>query len=207
MADPVVPVRHARLLRVTHAITALCFAALLVTGAEIIISHPRFYWGETGNVNTPSLFDIPIPASRPWVKTGYNFVMPDQNGWSRSLHFQMGWVLVFTALVYVLWAIRRGHFRNMTRQYNTAQRTAYWIVIFGLTPLMVWTGLAMSPALTGAAPFLVDVWGGHQSARTIHFFTTAALVLFVIGHVAMVIRTGFRQNLRAITTGGNDETA
>ena len=62
--------------------------ALLVSGAEIVISHPRFYWGETGNVLTPSLFDLPIPASRPWVNTGYGFVLPDQNGWSRESPFR-----------------------------------------------------------------------------------------------------------------------
>ncbi len=63
--------RHTALVRVTHWITALCFFALLVSGIEIVISHPRFYWGETGNVLTPSLFDLPIPSSRDTVPTGY----------------------------------------------------------------------------------------------------------------------------------------
>ena len=80
--------RHSALVRITHWLTTLCFFALLVSGIEILISHPRFYWGETGNVMTPSLFDLPIPASRPWVNTGYGFVLPDQNGWSRNLHFR-----------------------------------------------------------------------------------------------------------------------
>src|SRR5215212_3928750 len=70
--------RHTTLVRITHWVTTLCVFALLVSGIEIIISHPRFYWGETGNPMTPSLFDLPIPASRPWVNTGYNFVLPDQ---------------------------------------------------------------------------------------------------------------------------------
>src|ERR1043165_4479785 len=83
--------RHSALVRVTHWITTLCVLALLVSGMEIIISHPRFYWGETGNVLTPSLFDLPIPASRSAVRTGYGFVLPDQNGWSRYLHFQAAW--------------------------------------------------------------------------------------------------------------------
>ena len=58
------PSRHSALVRVTHWITTLCFLALLVSGIEILISHPRFYWGETGNVLTPALFKLPIPASR-----------------------------------------------------------------------------------------------------------------------------------------------
>src|SRR5689334_25279961 len=86
--------RHAATVRVTHWITALCFLALLVSGLEIVVSHPRFYWGEEGNVNTRPLFSIPIPASRGSVPTGYKYVMPDQNGWSRSLHFQTAWIMV-----------------------------------------------------------------------------------------------------------------
>ncbi|MGB3630824.1 MAG: cytochrome b/b6 domain-containing protein, partial [Terracidiphilus sp.] len=75
--------RHSGIVRVTHWLTSVAFVALLVTGFEIVISHPRFYWGEVGNVNTKPLFVIPIPASRDTVPTGYNYVMPDQNGWSR----------------------------------------------------------------------------------------------------------------------------
>jgi hypothetical protein len=55
--------RHAGLVRVTHWLTTFCFLALLVSGFEIVISHPRFYWGESGNVLTPALFSLPIPAS------------------------------------------------------------------------------------------------------------------------------------------------
>ena len=92
------PARHSALVRVTHWITTLCFLALLVSGMEIVISHPRFYWGEVGNDLTPTLFKIPIPASRSLVPTGYKYVMPDANGWSRYLHFQSAWVLVLTGL-------------------------------------------------------------------------------------------------------------
>ena len=55
----------------THWITVICFFALLISGVEILISHPRFYWGETGNVLTRPLFQIPIPSSRSMVPTGY----------------------------------------------------------------------------------------------------------------------------------------
>ena len=94
--------RHAALVRVTHWITLFCFVALLISGLEIVISHPRFYWGEVGNVNTRPLFTIPIPSSRGTVPTGYGFVMPDANGWSRYLHFQTAWALVLTGLIYVV---------------------------------------------------------------------------------------------------------
>ncbi|MGA7471267.1 MAG: hypothetical protein WBW60_00955, partial [Candidatus Sulfotelmatobacter sp.] len=66
--------RHSALVRVTHWITTLCFFALLVSGGEIVISHPRFYWGETGNDLTRPLFKLPMPASRKLVPTGYAYV-------------------------------------------------------------------------------------------------------------------------------------
>jgi thiosulfate reductase cytochrome b subunit len=66
---------------------------------------------------------------------------------------------------------------------------------------MVVTGLTMSPAVTAAYPFLLKVFGGVQSARTIHFFAFVALVLFLVVHVVMVIRSGFRQQMRGMTLG------
>ena len=167
--------RHSALVRVTHWITTSCFLALLVTGAEIVISHPRFYWGETGNILTTPLFRIPVPSSRALVPTGYGYVLPDQNGWSRYLHFEAAWVVVLTGLLYVISALFTGHLRkdllprkadlslrafsaaiakNLRFQrpstaeawsYNVIQRLTYLFVIFVLFPLVIWTGLAMSP--------------------------------------------------------------
>src|SRR6202041_818938 len=104
--------RHSGVVRVTHWITVVAFFALLVIGAEIVISHPRFYWGEVGNALTRPLFTLPIPASRATVPTGYGYVLPDQNGWSRSLHFQAAWVVVLTGLVYAIFSLWTGHFRK-----------------------------------------------------------------------------------------------
>ena len=219
--------RHTAVVRVTHWITTLCFFALLVSGIELVISHPRFYWGEAGNVLTPSLFELPIPASRGTVPTGYNFVLPDQNGWSRYLHFQAAWLVVLTGLLYVGAGLFSGHFRknlapdlswpllsqaigNHLRfkrpteaeawSYNVLQRLVYLVVIFILFPLMIWTGLAMSPAVTSAFPFVVTVFGGQQSARTIHFFATLSLVLFLLVHIVMICLAGFGSRMRAMIT-------
>jgi len=227
--------RHSLLVRVTHWITTLCFGALLLSGIELVISHPRFYWGDEGNVNTKPIFSIPIPSSRGSVPTGYGFVLPDQNGWSRYLHFQTAWIVVPTGMLYVLYGLRSGHFRKNlapspadlapgalgsvlrnhlrfklrenSRSYNSVQRLAYLFVIFGAFPLMIWTGLAMSPAVTGTFPFLVEVLGGHQSARTLHFLDTLFLVLFVAVHVVMVYRAGFRERMRGMITGQSKENS
>jgi thiosulfate reductase cytochrome b subunit len=207
--------RHAALVRVTHWLTAACFLALLISGLEIVVSHPRFYWGDSGNVLTPALFSIPIPASRSTVPTGYGYVMPDQNGWSRYLHFQSAWLLVLTGALYVIWAFASGHVRRNlvphapitwpavpdARSYNTVQRITYLVVIFALFPLMIWTGLAMSPAFTSAIPSTVTLLGGRQTARTLHFLVTLLLAAFVIIHIVMVWRAGFRARVAAMITG------
>jgi thiosulfate reductase cytochrome b subunit len=155
--------RHPTFVRITHWITTLCFFALLISGVEILISHPRFYWGETGNDGTSPLFKIPIPASRNLVPTGYGFVLPDQNGWSRSLHFQAAWAVVLTGLAYAIWGLWTRHFRSNlfpapadrtwgkiravmakhirfarpseadAHSYNLLQRLSYLIVIFVLS--------------------------------------------------------------------------
>ncbi len=214
--------RHSSLVRVTHWIATLCFLALLVSGLELVISHPRFYWGEAGTVLTPPLFHLPIPASRSTVPTGYNYVLPDQNGWSRYLHFQTAWIAVITGLIYVLYILFTGHLRkpdfswqaisssitthlrfkpDEESSYNVLQQLSYLFVIFILSPLVVWTGLAMSPAVAAAFPFTVTAFGGQQSARTIHFFVTLLFVAFLLIHVLMISISGFRNRMRAMITG------
>ena len=223
--------RHAAFVRVTHWITAICFFALLISGIEIVISHPRFYWGETGNNLSAPLFKIPIPASRNLVPTGYNYVMPDQNGWSRYLHFEAAWAVVLAGIAYVIWGLWSGHFRSNlfpaqgdrtwgaflrvlakhmrlappdegeAYSYNVLQRTAYLAVIFVLFPLVICTGLALSPGFNAAFPALVNGLGGRQSARTLHFFLSIFLLGFLVVHVAMVVLAGFTSRVRAMITG------
>jgi len=223
--------RHLAIVRIAHWITTLCFFGLLLSGVEVLISHPRFYWGEDGNVRMKPLFTIPIPASRATVPTGYGYVLPDQNGWSRSLHFEAAWAVVLTGLGYVLAGLLSGHFRKNlipasadlsggvlsksiadhvrfrrprepeASSYNVLQRFAYLAVVFVLFPLTVWTGLAMSPAIVSVMPSVSILLGGQQSARTIHFFCTILLVLFVVVHIGMVWLYGFGNRMRAMITG------
>ncbi len=223
--------RHSAVVRVTHWITVVAFFALLVSGVEIFISHPRLYWGEVGNVQTRALFQLPIPSSRATVPTGYGYVLPDQNGWSRNLHFEAAWLVLFCGLAYGVAGLWSGHFREdllparadrtwrafrsviahhlrFTRPdasevyaYNALQRVAYLGVVFVLFPLVIWTGLAMSPAFDAFLPVAVNALGGRQSARTLHFFVSGSLVLFLVVHVAMVVLAGFRSRMRAMITG------
>lgn len=229
-ADAPTP-RHARFVRVTHWLTVVAVGALVLSGVELVLSHPRFYWGETGNVNMTPLFSFPVPASRGTVPTGYAFVLPDQNGWSRSLHFQAAWLVLFAGAVYLLAGVRTGHFRRnlvplaadrtwsalrasiaehlrLTAasfgdpwSYNALQRISYLVIVFAFFPLVVWTGLALSPGFAATFPFSINLLGGRQSARTLHLLAMFALVLFTIVHVAMVILAGFRARVGAMVTG------
>jgi thiosulfate reductase cytochrome b subunit len=211
--------RHSMVVRVTHWITALSFLSLLVSGILILIAHPRLYWGETGGVGGPSLIDLPIP-----FKIGYS-------GWGRYVHFPSAWVSVLAGLVYLLDGLFTRHFRrdlvpaksDLTRRsvwrsilidlrlrrptaeesqsYNVLQRLAYLAVVFVLFPLVILSGLAMSPAIASVVPALVNSFGGQQSARTVHFFVASFLVLFLFVHLAMVCLAGFVNRTRAMITG------
>lgn len=223
--------RHSALVRATHWINTLCFFALLVSGIEIVVSHPRLYWGETGTVLTTPLFQLPIPSSRKLVPTGYGYVLPDQNGWSRALHFEAAWIAVLTGLLYVISGLLTRHFRKNlvpskadlswrtlltsfagplrferpsaaeASSYNGLQRLTYLFVVFVLFPLVIWSGLAMSLGFASAFPWSVTLLGGRQSARTIHFFVSLALVLFLFVHVLMVWLAGFWSRTGAMITG------
>jgi thiosulfate reductase cytochrome b subunit len=205
--------------RLTHWINAIASFALIVSGVAILLVHPRLYWGETGAVGAPSLIDLPIP-----------FIF-GHSGWGRYLHFLAAWVGAITGVVYVSAGIvtrRFGHellpskaewsWTRIQRvvgdharlrlsehasfqSYNILQRLTYVAVIFVLGPLVFMSGLAFSPMLASAAPWLVGVFGGQQSARTIHFFAAAAIVAFRIVHVAMVAATGFTTRMRSMIVG------
>ena len=141
------------------------------------------------------------------------------------------WVLVLTGFLYGVTGLLNGHFRRNLLpapsdvspkrlavsivqhlrfkrpsaaeawSYNLLQRISYLFVIFVLFPLVIWTGLAMSPAFVSAVPAAVNLLGGQQSARTLHFFVSLALVLFVLVHVVMILVAGFWSRTRAMITG------
>ena len=215
---------HSRWVRICHWTAAASFLALALSGFFILMVHPRLYLGHVGNDLTPALLTLPISNNyRPDelqnrvvfaevpgapVTAERNFHIFNQNGWARSLHFLAAWILVGTGAIYFLLGALSGHLRrNLLPRgrepgpRSLRQKLAYTSVVFVALPLMVATGLTMSPAVTAAYPILLDVFGGYQTARTIHFFAFTFLVLFLIVHVAMVIATGFTRQLRAMTLG------
>jgi thiosulfate reductase cytochrome b subunit len=179
--------RHTILVRATHWINFASFLALAVSGFAILLAHPRFYWGETGYFDTPAAFEPHLPVNL------------DQTGWGRSLHFLAAWIAVINGLLYVVWGLLARHFR--LTGYNPFQRVVYLGVVFVLLPLTILTGLTLSPAVTAAYPALFIIFGGRQSARTIHFLAADLLVLFLLIHVTLTIREGFVRNMRSMIIG------
>lgn len=148
---------------------------------------------------------------------------------SRRWHFFFAWVFVVNGAIYAAYTLLSGHlWRDLVpsrrqlrriggsirdhlrlrfpqgeeaRHYNVLQKLAYLIAVFVMGPLMVATGLTMSPWMDAAWPQLLDIFGGRQSARTIHFITAFAFVAFILVHLLMVLLSGLRNNVRSMITG------
>ncbi|MEM9638723.1 MAG: cytochrome b/b6 domain-containing protein, partial [Pseudomonadota bacterium] len=140
--------------------------------------------------------------------------------------FFFAWIFVATLLIWLIGAVISGHLRRdlvprgndwrglwgdlrdhmrlrfrHPRRYGPLQRLSYGAVLFGLFPLIIATGLAMSPGMNAAIPRLPEILGGRQTARTLHFVAAFGLSLFFVVHIAMVILAGPLNELRAILTG------
>jgi thiosulfate reductase cytochrome b subunit len=144
----------------------------------------------------------------------------------RVVHFFFAWLLAFTLFAWLVGALWSGHLRrdllprtadlralprdiadharlrfHHRREYNTLQKLSYAGVLFVLLPLMIASGLAMSPGFNAAAPWLPELFGGRQTARTIHFAAMLLLVGFFVVHIVMVLAAGPLNELRSIVTG------
>jgi thiosulfate reductase cytochrome b subunit len=143
----------------------------------------------------------------------------------RIIHFFFAWVLVLTLGLWLVASALNGHLRQLIptpadlralpkdiadhaglrfhhgANYTVLQKLAYAGVLFLALPLMILTGLSMSPGLNAAAPWLLDFFGGRQTARTIHFLTMLALIGFFLVHMAMILLAGPVNEMRSILTG------
>ena len=196
-----------------------------LTPALIELPISRNYRHGGWEVSTPTFPDGPHAMS---VVRTYDIL--NENSWARSLHFLAAWFLVVTGAIYLVAGILSGHLRRdlvprsseLTARhlredltvhlhsprtaggapYGLLQKCTYCAVVFLALPLMVLTGWAMSPAMSAAYPFLPEIFGGTQSARTIHFGVFVALIFFVVVHLVMVGLSGFKRQMRAMTLGG-----
>jgi thiosulfate reductase cytochrome b subunit len=147
----------------------------------------------------------------------------------RQWHLFFAWLLVINGLLFTAYALISRHAKRdlaptgkdlrgigkavkdhlvlrhpkgeEAKRYNVLQKLAYVVILFVVAPLIVLTGLTMSPTIDTAFPWLLTVFGGRQAARTIHFIACFTFVGFIVIHVLEVILTGFFNNIRSVVTG------
>ena len=206
-------------------------ASWLLSGIEILISHPRFY-GRNRQRNDASAVQLPIPSSRATVPTGYGYVLPDQNGWSRYLHFEAAWLAVLTGLLYVIFGLLAGisgRIVSRRRRPDVAdtlggRREAFAVqtgncgrsrVVQRAPAAHVSVGdLRSLPVGDLDRPGHVPRRRRSLSGRPVTILGGQAirphpsllrlrvlLVLFFLVHVVMVFLAGFRNRMRAMITG------
>ncbi|MGC4099569.1 MAG: cytochrome b/b6 domain-containing protein [Nitrospira sp.] len=187
-------------------------------GITTILGYPFDTTGVLGYSNGsgrafPSWATIP---SAKWLAMG------------RQWHLFFAWIFVINGLIFTAYALSSRHLardltptgadvskigaaikdhillrhpKDGTRRYNVLQKLAYLGVIFGLAPVIILTGLTMSPTIDAALPGLVAIFGGRQAARTIHFVACFSFIAFVLIHLSQVILTGVFNNVRSMVTG------
>ena len=218
--------RHNYNVRICHWINVICFTYLLLSGIMMFLQFPELYWGNVGFRGYEAIFKLSN-----WGLTWEEADALGNRQWGRNYHFLFAWVFLFNNLIYVGWNLRNRHFSkrmwpgrgelhkdnlkkelnqhlhlraskgDAAKKYNVFQKLSYLIVIFVLFPFMVISGVAQMPAFTAISPELIDLFGGRQSARTLHTISTLLLVLFVVIHVFEVFVAGAFNHIRAMITG------
>jgi Ni/Fe-hydrogenase b-type cytochrome subunit len=222
--------RHRLSARIWHWVNFASLVILFMSGLNISNAHPRLYWGEWGFEAKDAWLEVARFPGWATIPGYYSLAA------ARDWHLLFAWVFGIGLLLYMLFALFNGHFRRdiLTRRkewrwaavrtdiaahlrlefapdegkYNFFQKLAYSLVIFIMLPLMILTGMALSPAMDAAWPWLLDVFGGRQSARSIHFVVAWGLVVFLVVHVVLVLLSGPGRQLKDMILGGRiDEAA
>lgn len=217
--------RHRLSTRIWHWLNALTVFVMLMSGLSISNAHRRLYWGEYG-ANFDAAW-LEVPRFPGWLTIPSYYSLAAARRW----HLAFAWLLVAGLILFVaiglwnrhlqrdlvpsraelaprrLWGEIKAHARlrlptgQAAARYNTLQKLSYAAVIFLILPLLVLTGLAMSPAMGAAWPWLVDIFAGRQSARSIHFICAAAIALFILVHLVMVVLAGPLNEIGSMITG------
>lgn len=222
--------RHRLSTRLWHWINAVAIIVLLMSGMMISNAHPHLYWGQYGaNLDQP-WFSVEwvIEGGRfpGWatIPSTYNLAL------ARHWHLAFAWVFAVGMLIYLVVSLANRHIkRDLTLKrselapahlwqdikdharlkfptgqealsYNVLQKIAYVLVIFVLIPLLILTGLALSPGFNAILP-LPDLFGGRQSARSIHFVAAAGIAAFIVVHLILVMLAGPYNEIRSMITG------
>ncbi|SEI73719.1 Ni/Fe-hydrogenase, b-type cytochrome subunit [Sphingomonas sp. OV641] len=217
--------RHRFTTRLWHWINAVAIIILIGSGLGISNAHPRLYWGSYGANFDPAWLELPRFPAWLTIPASYNLAI------SRRWHLFFALVLGFGLLAYMVVSLLNRHFardlrvrrRELSRvhlladlrahlslrfhdpahptAYNIFQKLSYVAVIFVLLPLVILSGIALSPGMNAGFPWLLDLFGGRQSARSIHFLCMVGLALFTLVHLTLVILAGAINETRSMITG------
>ncbi len=217
--------RHGIGTRLWHWINAVAVFVLLGSGLGISNAHPRLYWGRYGANFDAAWWELPRFPAWITIPASYNLAI------SRRWHLFFALVLGFSLLAYMIWSLVDRHFRRdlalrrreltrrhlwadlkahldfrfhdpeRPRDYNVFQKLSYILVLFVLLPLAIMTGIALSPGMNAGWPWLLDLVGGRQSARSLHFLCATAIGVFTIVHLVLVILAGAGNEVRSMLTG------
>jgi Ni/Fe-hydrogenase b-type cytochrome subunit len=215
--------RHRLSTRIWHWVNATVMTVMFMSGLMIFNAHPRLYWGHYGASFDAAWLELPRFPGWATIPTDYSLAL------GRIWHFGFAFVFAFGFLAYLLWSLFNGHWRKdvaLSRaevapshlwadvkkharldfhsedaRYNPLQKITYSLVLFGLIPLLILTGLTMSPGMNAALPWLVDLFGGRQSARSLHFIAAFGVLGFFFVHIALVILAGPINEIRSMITG------
>ena len=205
--------------------------ALLSIGADESGGDPRGFVEVLGRrIDTTGVLGVQQTADGPsqrafpsWLTVPGYYSLAGARRW----HFFFGWFFTINGLLYILYSLAAGHLRKFfftpsdaakvpamiayylklrttspqEGEYNPLQKMAYTSLFVMLTPLILLSGMAMSPQLNVGFNWMPALLGGRQSARTIHFILAFGILFFVFGHVFMVITQGFFNNMRSMITG------
>ncbi len=221
--------RHALSTRLWHWLNALSLAVLFMSGLNISNAHRNLYWGQWGfEPDTAWLHVVRFPG---WATIPGYYSLAVARDW----HVLFAWVFAVSLLLFMISALVNGHFRRdvATRwaewrpaaiwadvrahlrfdfdhggaKFNFLQKAAYGAVIFIALPLMIFSGMAISPGMDAAWPFLLDLFGGRQSARSIHFLMAWGLFAFFLLHIGLVLLNKPGKNVAEMITGGEADEA
>jgi Ni/Fe-hydrogenase b-type cytochrome subunit len=215
--------RHRLSTRIWHWVNAVAIFVMLMSGLMISNAHPRLYWGQFGANMDHAWLELPRFPGWATIPSTYNLAL------ARHWHLAFAWVLAFGLLGYLLWSLVNGHlkkdvalsraevapkhlwedikkharfdFHEEEARYNPLQKITYSLVLFGLIPLAIMTGLTLSPGMNAAWPWLIDLFGGRSTARSLHFLAASGIAAFIVVHLLLVILAGPINEIRSMITG------
>ncbi len=217
--------KHFLTTRLWHWINVVAVFIMIGSGLGILNAHPHLYWGPHGAQPDMPWLELPHWPSWATIPGSYNLAL------SRRWHLFFALILAFGLLGFMITSLINRHFQKQLTirpsevtpshlwydikehlalrfhdpknpgAFNVLQKIAYATLIFILLPVIIFTGLGMSPGINASMPWILDLFGGRASARSIHFLAMCGIVGFIVVHLALVVLAGPIREVGSMITG------